>query len=120
MPKATTCNSGEAAKALSCRNSSPGAILTRRDDSPFVRAGLLPAIHVFVAPRKEDVDARDRRGHDAFWPTAPDPAPAPASAASPAAGTPPERRRTYRGCPRGRTDKAAVRRSAKTGGCRQK
>src|SRR5258706_7126435 len=42
MPKAMTCNTGEAAKALSCRNSSPGAILTRRDDSLFVMAG--PAV----------------------------------------------------------------------------
>src|ERR1700736_4575567 len=27
-------------------------------------AGLVPAIHVFVAARRQDVDARDRRGHD--------------------------------------------------------
>jgi hypothetical protein len=30
----------------------------------FVMAGLDPAIHVFVAERKKDVDARDKRGHD--------------------------------------------------------
>jgi hypothetical protein len=30
----------------------------------FVMAGLVPAIHVFVAPKKKDVDARDKRGHD--------------------------------------------------------
>jgi hypothetical protein len=28
----------------------------------FVMAGLVPAIHVFNS--KEDVDARDKRGHD--------------------------------------------------------
>ena len=28
-------------------------------------AGLVPAIHVFAASRKKDVDARDKRGHDA-------------------------------------------------------
>jgi hypothetical protein len=28
-----------------------------------VMAGLVPAIHVFLPPRK-DVDARDKRGHD--------------------------------------------------------
>jgi len=26
--------------------------------------GFVPAIHVFVAPEKQDVDARDKRGHD--------------------------------------------------------
>jgi len=32
-------------------------------------AGLVPAIHVFAALRKKDVDARDKRGHDEseFW-----------------------------------------------------
>jgi hypothetical protein len=28
-------------------------------------AGLVPAIHVF-ASKKQDVDARDKRGHDEF------------------------------------------------------
>jgi hypothetical protein len=28
-----------------------------------VMAGLVPAIHVFVAAIHEDVDARDKRGH---------------------------------------------------------
>ena len=27
-------------------------------------AGLVPAIHVFLAVRIQDVDARDKRGHD--------------------------------------------------------
>jgi hypothetical protein len=27
-------------------------------------AGLVPAIHVFVAAQKKDVDTRDKRGHD--------------------------------------------------------
>jgi hypothetical protein len=27
-------------------------------------AGLVPAIHVFGIGKKEDVDARDKRGHD--------------------------------------------------------
>jgi hypothetical protein len=27
-------------------------------------AGLVPAIHVFNLARKEDVDARDKPGHD--------------------------------------------------------
>jgi hypothetical protein len=26
--------------------------------------GFVPAIHVFTASRKKDVDARDERGHD--------------------------------------------------------
>jgi hypothetical protein len=30
----------------------------------FVMAGLVPAIHVFVDPEKEGVDARDKPGHD--------------------------------------------------------
>jgi hypothetical protein len=29
-----------------------------------VMAGLVPAIHVFLANRQKDVDARDERGHD--------------------------------------------------------
>jgi hypothetical protein len=32
---------------------------------PFVMAGLVPAIHAFlVEGRKQNVDARDKRGHD--------------------------------------------------------
>jgi len=30
----------------------------------IVMAGLVPAIHVFSASAKQDVDARDKRGHD--------------------------------------------------------
>jgi len=30
---------------------------------PFVMAGLVPAIHVFVKERKKGVDARDKPGH---------------------------------------------------------
>jgi hypothetical protein len=29
-------------------------------------AGLVPAIHVFLRILKEDVDARDKRGHDGW------------------------------------------------------
>jgi hypothetical protein len=29
-------------------------------------AGLVPAIHVLLTARPEDVDARDERGHDSF------------------------------------------------------
>ena len=29
-----------------------------------VMAGLVPAIHALLAARKEDVDTRDKRGHD--------------------------------------------------------
>jgi hypothetical protein len=29
-------------------------------------AGLVPAIHVFVAVEKKDVDARHRAGHDEY------------------------------------------------------
>jgi len=29
-----------------------------------VMAGLVPAIHVLLAQKKQDVDARDKRGHD--------------------------------------------------------
>jgi hypothetical protein len=33
--------------------------------NPLVMAGLVPAIHVFVAlPRSKEVDAGDKRGHD--------------------------------------------------------
>jgi hypothetical protein len=31
----------------------------------FVMAGLVPAIHAFPVNSHEDVDARDKRGHDA-------------------------------------------------------
>jgi hypothetical protein len=31
---------------------------------PFVMAGLVPAIHVFVVARPQDVDARHKAGHD--------------------------------------------------------
>jgi hypothetical protein len=31
---------------------------------PIVMAGLFPAIHVFDAPRKKDVNARHKAGHD--------------------------------------------------------
>jgi len=30
-----------------------------------VMPGLVPGIHVFLAKDKQDVDARDKRGHDA-------------------------------------------------------
>jgi hypothetical protein len=52
------------------RDSSKGATLsstvTRRDGSHAlaVMAGLVPAIHVFRAQRKQDVDARPKAGHD--------------------------------------------------------
>jgi hypothetical protein len=29
-------------------------------------AGLVPAIHVFLAPAKKGVDARHKAGHDGF------------------------------------------------------
>jgi hypothetical protein len=32
----------------------------------FVMAGLVPAIHVFLAAGCKDVDARDKPGHDDF------------------------------------------------------
>jgi hypothetical protein len=28
--------------------------------------GLVPGIHVFYRPQKEDVDGRDKSGHDGF------------------------------------------------------
>jgi hypothetical protein len=31
---------------------------------PFVMAGLVPAIYVFAAVRKQDLDARHEAGHD--------------------------------------------------------
>jgi 3-dehydroquinate dehydratase II len=34
------------------------------DATKLVMAGLVPAIHVFAAERKQDVDARDKPGHD--------------------------------------------------------
>jgi hypothetical protein len=39
--------------------------MTAHNDASFdsVMAGLVPAIHVFAA-RKQDVDARAKRGHD--------------------------------------------------------
>jgi len=36
-----------------------------------VMAGPVPAIHVFLGPGKQDVDARDERGHDALESVAP-------------------------------------------------
>jgi hypothetical protein len=33
---------------------------------PIVVAGLVPAIHVFLSRGAKDVDARDKRGHDAW------------------------------------------------------
>jgi hypothetical protein len=33
-------------------------------DTLRVMAGLVQAIHVFVAPIKKDVDARNKSGHD--------------------------------------------------------
>jgi hypothetical protein len=30
----------------------------------FVMAGFIPAIHVFLAVAQQDVDARDKPGHD--------------------------------------------------------
>ena len=33
-------------------------------DFQLVMAGLVPAIHVFVSHKKQDVDARDKPGHD--------------------------------------------------------
>jgi hypothetical protein len=32
----------------------------------FVMAGLVPAIHVFFVLPSQDVDARDKLGHDEF------------------------------------------------------
>jgi hypothetical protein len=32
--------------------------------SPLVMAGLVPGIHVLTANNKEDVDGRDKPGHD--------------------------------------------------------
>jgi len=34
--------------------------------SLHVMAGLVPAIHVFLATLKQDVDGRDKHGHDAL------------------------------------------------------
>jgi hypothetical protein len=33
----------------------------------FVMAGFIPAIHVFLSAPKQDVDARDKPGHDGKW-----------------------------------------------------
>jgi len=40
--------------------------LSKRDWNALdtVMAGLVPAIHVFGAARKQDVDAQDKPGHD--------------------------------------------------------
>jgi hypothetical protein len=38
------------------------------DPMKLVMAGLVPAIHVFGAARKKDVDARDKPGHDGDYP----------------------------------------------------
>jgi hypothetical protein len=38
--------------------------LRRGNFNNVVMAGLVPAIHVFVAAKKEDVDARHKAGHD--------------------------------------------------------
>jgi hypothetical protein len=36
------------------------------NESLFVMAGLVPAIHVFLAWGSKDVDARHKAGHDEF------------------------------------------------------
>jgi hypothetical protein len=41
--------------------------LTRAIDPRPVMAGLVPAIHVLVPRGRQDVDARDKRGHDGGW-----------------------------------------------------
>jgi hypothetical protein len=41
-----------------------GAIPYYPPELPFVMAGLVPAIHVFLLKSSEDVDARDKPGHD--------------------------------------------------------
>jgi hypothetical protein len=33
----------------------------------FVMAGFIPAIHVFLPVPEQDVDARDKPGHDGRW-----------------------------------------------------
>jgi hypothetical protein len=33
----------------------------------FVMAGFIPAIHVFLPVPEQDVDARDKPGHDGKW-----------------------------------------------------
>jgi len=38
--------------------------VTRGNSIKHVMAGLVPAIHVSLLHAKEDVDARDERGHD--------------------------------------------------------
>jgi hypothetical protein len=40
-------------------------IISRLENgSLFVMAGLVPAIHAFLVYRSQDVDARDKPGHD--------------------------------------------------------
>jgi hypothetical protein len=45
-----------------CNRDTSAQGITIRQSVPFVMAGLDPAIHVFVAAEKKDVDARDKRG----------------------------------------------------------
>ena len=57
-----------AAKAGTARNMNTVATLGQNGRGgltiPIVMAGLVPAIHIFLAERKQDVDARDKPGHD--------------------------------------------------------
>jgi hypothetical protein len=38
--------------------------MRRNERTKSVMAGLVPAIHVFLAAWSQDVDARDKPGHD--------------------------------------------------------
>jgi len=49
--------------AVASRRRSTFSHKGRREESLIVMAGLVPAIHVFLAAT-EDVDARDKPGHD--------------------------------------------------------
>jgi hypothetical protein len=45
--------------------SCPSAVMAGHSASKDARKrAYLPAIHAFLEPRKQDVDARDKRGHD--------------------------------------------------------
>src|SRR5437016_5770374 len=54
------------ARASSSRTASIGSGVSkvRGNDSPFVMPGLVPGIHSFLAGREQDVDGRDKPGHD--------------------------------------------------------
>jgi hypothetical protein len=55
------------AVAMSVATANDAAATRQRRPTLGVMPGLVPGIHVFARFNKEDVDGRDKPGHDAFF-----------------------------------------------------